>query len=150
MVLDEIWTFSFIQLLTLKHPSTEIKEVEGDSRAKMIHIFFKGQKKIRNIIENPDYLSNTPLEIAYRWVLPLHFTLRNVTRSFKNFAIAFEYTSVGRIFDSDKAIQINDALIEKKVKPYTFYYGEEGKGNKHIHSIFFSCVKTRMKLKNKH
>ena len=111
MVLDEIWTFSFIQLLTLKHPSTEIKEVEGDSqtsteikgmegdsRAKMIPIFFKGQKKIRNIIENPDYLSNTPLEIAYRWVLPLHFTLRNVTRSFKKFCNCFRRHVRGKNF----------------------------------------------------
>ena len=67
---------------------------------------------MKNIICESDYLSNIPLEIAYWWVLPILFTVSN-TISFDNFSIAFEYTSMGRIFDGDKAIQINDALIEK-------------------------------------
>ena len=101
----------------------------------MKSIFFEGQTAMKNIIDNPDYLSNTPLEIAYRWVLPILLTLDNTTISLRNFAITFEYTSVGRIFDGDKAIQINDALIEKKVKPNTFYYVKEGKGNT-THPLF--------------
>ena len=63
---------------------------------------------MKNITSAHDYLSNNPLEIAYRWVLPILFTLRNRTSSFKNFSITFEYTSRGRIFDGDKPIQINE------------------------------------------
>ena len=118
---------------------------------KMISIFENGQTAMKDIINQPDYLSYTPLEIAYRWALPIRFTGSNIIGSnFPNFAISFEYMSAGRIFGGDKAIKINDALIEKKVEPNTFYFVEEGKGNTtHPLFIFFSCVKTR-KLKNKH
>ena len=113
----------------------------SDLSEKMKSIFFKGQTAMKNIIHKPDYLSNNPLEIAYRWVLPILLTLDNTTSCLDNFVITFEDTSVGRIFDGDKPIQINDALIEKKVKPNTFYYVEEDKGNTThpLFDFFFLC-----------
>ena len=146
MVLDKIWTFTFIQLLALKQSKiTPISD--GDTKGvevteQMISIFKNGQTEMKNIINKPDYLSNTPLEIAYRWVLPVLLTSNNsIESNFTNFAITFENTSIGRIFDGDDAIKINDALIEKKVKPNTFYYVEEGKGNTThpLFDFFFLC-----------
>ena len=170
MVLDGgVWTFTFIQLLTLKKPiiSDATQGVVGGTQVvvggtqgmvdgtqgvvgatkrvadvkQMVPIFFQGQKAMKNIIGKPDYLSNTPLEIAYRWVLPILLSLSNTISSFDNFSIAFEDTSMGRIFDGGTAIEITDALIEKKVKPYTFYYVEEGKGitTHPLFDFFFLC-----------
>ena len=110
-----------------------------------------GQTAMKDIINQPDYLSYTPLEIAYRWALPIRFTGSNIIGSnFPNFAISFEDMSAGRIFGGDKAIKINDALIEKKWNLTLFISLKKVKEIQHIlYLIFFSCVKTR-KLKNKH
>ena len=118
LVLDEkIWTVKFEQLLFLQPVIS--KKITKDKA----YIYRQGQVAMKQISKHTtDYLSNTPLEIAYRWSLPVQSFKYNDSINFNenDFKIAFKDTCIGRIFDGNEAIQINDALIKKKVKPNIF------------------------------
>ena len=95
-----------------------------------------------DMIKFNGYQSNTPLELAYRWTLACtgmilfcricYFTCENVLP--------------GRIFDDDKAIQINDDLIEKKIQKNILYCAQKGEGfpTHPLFDLFFLC-----KIRNK-
>ena len=104
----------------------------------MEDIFSTAQTAMKNTISKSDYLSNTPLEIAYRWALPVQsFASKRIRLNGEIFTIGLQMLS-GKIFDGDEATQIN-SLIEEKIKPNTFYFVEEGKGKKSrpLFDLFF-------------
>ena len=142
-VLNNIWTVTFERLLSMDPPITTITDAIATSDSSKLvitearqNIFLQGQTAMINIINNTDYLSNTPLEIAYRWALPVQsFSSKALTLGGEIFKIDMQTMMPGRIFDGGKAIQINDSLIEEKVKPNTFYYVKEG-GRYDTHPLF--------------
>ena len=142
---NKIWTVTFEQLLFLQPPISKKSTIVKAS------IYRQGQDAMKKIIDATDYLGSTPLEIAYRWSLPVQSFKYNDSICFneKDFAIAFKDTRIGRIFDDDKAIQINDTLIKKKVKPNIFYYVEEveGRTTNPLFDFFFLCKNNETKEK---
>ena len=100
-------------------------------------------------------MSNTPLEVAYRWTLACWSVMLNEINFFGplkdqtkqrggqrwTFEINCENVEEGRIFDNDKIIQINDNFVKNNVTKNTLYYVQEGKGYE-THppfNLFFLC-----------
>ena len=133
LVCNDIWTASLKSLLTLTEANKKLQFVHGGPRSSML-----------SLMENEpcDYLSNTPLEVAYRWTLACKGAKENLLK-FDSWTFAFEPTQVkeGRIFDSEEIIQINDVEVEKKVKQDTLYYMQERPGYKThpLFDLFFLC-----------
>lgn len=96
------------------------------------------------MIKSNAYLSNTPLEVAYRWILACKsFKERNLVFYEENGVYKFccEDVVQGRIFDGHKPIQITDSLIEKRVGKNTLYHVQEGKRFRThpLFDLFFIC-----------
>ena len=120
----EEWTAPLEELVKLDDSIAERKNVYSNPRQAMADIISK----------QLDFLSNSPLEVAYRWTLACSSVINeDLTFSNQTFKIKCEKVKVGRIFGG-KASPINDDLIEKFQKN-TLYYVQEGKGFK-THPLF--------------
>ena len=102
LVLDQkIWTVIFEQLLVLQPKIT--KKITEPKET----IYSLGRNEMVKVIKRTnDYFSNTPLEIAYRWALPVQsFKKNRLILNGKLFGIDCEALRMGRIFDGDTAFK---------------------------------------------
>ena len=110
-----------------------------------------------SMVQSGYYQSNTPLEVAYRWTL----ACKSLTSGRIKFLhepeavlcnIKFENVVAGRIFDGNKAIQINGDVVEKRVQKNTLYHVQDSKKRKrrtleHILCLIcFSYAKLKTKI----
>lgn len=119
------WTASLEHLVVLQ-----------DTDEKLDAIFSQCSTLMSDIIcRQPDFLSNTPLEIAYRWILSCNSAInRKLIFNNWSFLIKCEQVEERRIFAHKKATPINDELIDN-LQNNTLYYVQEGKGYE-THPLF--------------
>ena len=130
---NNIWTATLPCLLTLIEQNNELEAA------------YNGPKDTMSVLMaevSYDYLSHTPLEVAYRWTLACS-SAKTSKLEFGDwtFKVKCKGVEAGRIFVSDKTTLINDDLIGEKVQENILYYVDEGKGKKShpLFDLFFLC-----------